>query len=830
MPDLPSGTVTFLFTDVEGSTKLLHELGAEGYAEALAGHRRILREAFTAHGGVEVDTQGDAFFVAFPTAPGALRAAAEALEGLVSGPIRVRVGIHTGTPHVAEEGYVGGDVHRAARIAAAGHGGQVLVSSSTASLLATEGLRDLGEHRLKDLSAPERIYQLGDGEFPPLASLHQTNLPIPATPFLGRERELAELTALLARDDLRLLTLAGPGGTGKTRLALQAAGAAADAFAGGVWWVPLAPLRDPELVLETAGQALGARDGLAEHIADKQLLLFFDNFEHLIDSAAGLAELLAACPNLHLLVTSRELLRVPGEQAYPVAPLEPQDGTKLFLARARAALPSFVSSDAVPELCARLEQLPLALELAAARVPVLSPEQLLERLSKRLDLLKAGRGVDPRQQTLRATIEWSHDLLDEDERRLFARLAVFRGGCTLETAEQVCAAELDTLHSLVDKSLVRLREDERFWMLETIREYADERLEASGEDEAIRDRHLNHFVALAELAYEERLASLSGWLPTLDAEHDNIRAALDRAGESNTRAEAQLAGAIAYFWLFRGHMWEARERLATALGHHESRDVLRARALTYLGEIVGRLGNGPEAVSYLDEALELWQEKGDALGEAFALTVAGLARGVSGEPDEARAAYQQSLAVLEKARGPELERARPLAGLCELLVSAGEVEHAEPLARELYELGTAHDAPRTRQSALHYLADCPLIRGDYGEAERRYLRSLTHARAAGILPMRATELNGVAMSLAGQGDASRAVRLAAAAEAELEALGYKGGRGPAAAETFWTRLHDWYIGGARAQLPPDEVEEAERAGREAPFDEVLDEVLGQGDQ
>src|SRR5215213_2851029 len=284
--ELPSGTVTFLFTDVEGSTRLLHELGPERYAEALAEHRRVLRTAFAAHGGAEVDTQGDAFFFAFPTAPGALAAAAEAVEALAAGPIRVRMGLHTGTPHLTEEGYVGVDVHRAARIAAVGHGGQVLVSAATRALVDGE-LRDRGEHRLKDLSAPERIYQLGDHDFPPLKSLHRTNLPVPATPFLGRERELAEVLDLLEGGDLRLVTLTGPGGTGKTRLALQAAGAAADAHPDGVYWVPLAPLRDPELVLQAAAQALAAEDGLAEDIGDKSLLLLFDNFEHVVEAATS---------------------------------------------------------------------------------------------------------------------------------------------------------------------------------------------------------------------------------------------------------------------------------------------------------------------------------------------------------------------------------------------------------------------------------------------------------------------------------------------------------------------------------------------------------------
>src|SRR5690242_17098728 len=320
MRELPSGTVTFLFTDIEGSTRLLHELGQERYAETLAEHRDMLRGAFSRHGGVEVDTQGDAFFVAFPTAPGALAAAQEAQESLT---IPVRMGLHSGTPLLTEEGYVGPDVHRAARIAAAGHGRQILVSSSTAPLVDAD-LRDLGPHRLKDLSAPERIYQLGDGDFPPLKSLHQTNLPIPATAFLGRERELTDVVDLL--DGARLLTLTGPGGTGKTRLALQAAGLAAEAYPDGVWWVPLAPLRDPQLVLSTAAQALGAKNGVADHIGDKAMLLLLDNFEQVVEAAPSVSELLGSCPKLRLLVTSREPLHVSGEQEYAVAPLVHDEG------------------------------------------------------------------------------------------------------------------------------------------------------------------------------------------------------------------------------------------------------------------------------------------------------------------------------------------------------------------------------------------------------------------------------------------------------------------------------------------------------------------------
>jgi predicted ATPase/class 3 adenylate cyclase len=521
--DLPSGTVTFLFTDVEGSTTLLHELGSEEYAKALAEHRRVLRDAFARHGGVEVDTQGDAFFYAFPTAPGALDAAREGTDALSAGPIRVRIGIHTGTPHVGEEGYVGADVHRAARIAAVGYGGQVLVSSSTARLVEVD-LADLGEHRLKDLSAPERIYQLGEQAFPALNSLHRTNLPIPSTPFLGREAELAEVASLLTSSDTRLLTLTGPGGTGKTRLAAQAAGLVSGSYADGVWWIPLGALRDPKLVLVTAAQIVGSKNGLAGHIQDKKMLCLFDNFEQVVEAAADVAELLASCPNLHLLVTSREPLHVTGEQEYAVPPFVHEEGVDFFLARARAVKADFEADEAVSEICRRLDDLPLALELAAARVKALTSRQILERLEHRLPLLTGGaRDLPERQRTLRATIEWSYDLLGEDEQRLFARLSVFAGGCTLEAAEEVCEATVDILQALVDKSLLRFT-DERYWMLDTIREYAGERLAHLGEAEVVRNKHAQFFLQLAEtLASEFSGLTQAARRNQVLAELDNLR-------------------------------------------------------------------------------------------------------------------------------------------------------------------------------------------------------------------------------------------------------------------------------------------------------------------
>jgi predicted ATPase len=643
--ELPTGTVTFLFTDVEGSTKLLHGLGEERYAKALEEHRRVLRKAFGRHGGVEVDTQGDAFFVAFATAPDALAAAREAQAALG---IPVRMGLHTGTPLVTDEGYVGADVHRAARIAAAGHGRQVLVSAATAALLDDE-LRDLGEHRLKDLSRAERIYQLGEGDFPPLETLYRTNLPVPATPFLGRDRELEQVLDLL--DGTRLLTLTGPGGTGKTRLALQAAAEASDRFPDGVFWVSLSPIRDPDLVLEQAARAVGASDGLADFIADNRLLLLLDNFEHVIEAAAALAELEASCPRLDLLVTSRELLRLPGEQAYQVPPLDPDDGTRLFLARARAVKPDFEPDDAVSALCARLDNLPLALELAAARTSILVPAQLLERLSGRLDLLKAGRGVDPRQQTLRATIEWSHDLLEDAERRLFARLAVFRGGCTLEGAEAICDADLDTLQSLVDKSLVRVRDEGRFWMLETIREFAAEQLEASGEAEELRRRHAEYFLALAEEAEPNVFASGSPaeWIEVLEREHDNLRAALDfLESQGKTQDALRLAGGLSDFWHLRGHVGEGARRLESLLRADEQPTAARAKALIGAAMMETTSGHPAEGTRRAEEGLTLYRELGDSRGTANALWAVGYAIIEAGDAGAAQESLQESIRLFRE--------------------------------------------------------------------------------------------------------------------------------------------------------------------------------------
>ncbi len=808
--ELPSGTVTFLFTDVEGSTKLLHERGPERYAEALAEHRNVLREAFERHGGVEVDTQGDAFFVAFPTAPGALAAAREAQQELQ---IPVRMGIHTGTPLLTEEGYVGPDVHRAARIAAAGHGGQVLVSSATTALLAGDGLRDLGQHRLKDLSAPERMYQLGAGDFPPLKTLYQTNLPVPTTPFLGRQRELGEIASLTRRDDLRLLTLCGPGGTGKTRLALQAAAQAADGYPDGVFWVPLAPLREPALVLEQSGQAVGATDGLADHLADKHLLLLLDNFEHLIEAAAELAGLLVSCPNLRLLVTSRELLRIEGEQAYPVPPLAPPEGVELFTVRARAADPAFAPTPAVEELCAKLDHLPLALELAAARVRVLSPEQLLERLATRLDLLKGGRDADPRQQTLRATIEWSHDLLEEEERRLFARLAVFRGGCTLEAAEQVADADLDTLQSLVDKSLLR-HSGERFWMLETIREFARERLDESGDESVLRRRHADWYLALAERA--DRLDDVSEGSPRIAAEDDNLRRALAWARDAGEdELLLRLVAALAGSWRTRGLYREARVWLALALERGsappearmrvldrawifavEDGDLARAGALVEeRRRIAERTGNEEELLGALNQTALLAAERGDLEGaRADLLRVKKLAAELGDRGREAGVTV--NLGVVAHRAG-------------DFRASLGLLLEAVGLFRELgEETGVATALVNCGWSALGLR--------DAAGAEDFFREALAVAGRLGAIPRIADGALGLGAALVARREEERGAQLLGAAEAlrsELEV---------GLSDEQESQTHEAAVADAKAALGEDAFAAAWARGEAMTPEEILD--------
>jgi len=815
---LPSGTVTFLFTDVEGSTKLLHALGAAEYAKALAEHRRILREAFGAHGGVEVDTQGDAFFVAFATAPDALRAAAAAQNGLAPGPIRVRMGLHTGTPHLTEEGYVGVDVHRAARIAASGHGGQVLVSASTAALVTLDELRDLGEHRLKDLSAPERIFQFGADQFPPLTTLHQTNLPIAATPFMGRQKELTDILGLLSRDDVHLLTLSGPGGTGKTRLALQAAAELSSRYSHGVWWVPLASLRDPDLVLATAGQAIGARNGVAGHIADRSMLVLFDNFEQVVEAAGEVAGLLAACPHLDVLVTSREALHISGEQEYPVPPLVPDEGIDLFVARARAVKPGFAADEAVSEICRGLDQLPLAIELAAARVKALSSAQILARLGQRLPLLTGGaRDLPERQRTLRAAIEWSHDLLAPHEQRLFARLAVFSGGCTLETAEKVADADLDRLQSLVEKSLLRHRDD-RFWMLETIREYAAERLEASGTGDELRRRHAERFLALSEEAEPHLRRDSAEWADRLEREHDNLRAALDW-GEATGESELvlRLAGAASRFWYLKSHLTEGQRRLESALRADRKQTAARAKALN--GAAVMALNMGDIAMARLraEDALALHRSLGDAWGAAYATMMISNAIGEGGDVAKALPILKESVRLFGEV-GDELYVLIASANLAWVTGEIGDLKAERALHEENLRRARALGNRRIEAGSLAQLALFARDEGQLQDATTMLREAIRIEHILGNVLDVAVDLGRLASVLALAGREGKAAELLSSSEALMEKVG--------ASVPFWAaRRNKETLATIRTQLDEAAAAEASARGRALTVDEAVSIAL-----
>jgi predicted ATPase len=707
--DLPSGTVTFLFTDVEGSTRLLRELGAEVYAEALAEHRRVVRRACAAEGGVEVDTQGDAFFFAFTSAPGATAAARAITEGLVGGPIILRVGLHTGTPLVADEGYVGDDVHFAARVAASGHGGQVLLSRSTRELVDGLALTDLGEHRLKDIEGAVSIYQLGDKGFPPLKTISNTNLPRPASSFVGRDREQDEVVLEL-RGGTRLLTLTGPGGSGKTRLALEAAAELVPVYRAGVFWVGLGSLREPSLVTETIAQTLGARDGLAEHIGERELLLLLDNLEQVIEAAVELSALLAACPNLALLVTSRELLRVEGEVEYPVPPLAPSEAVDLFCKRSRLE-----PTAEIAELCSRLDDLPLAVELAAARTRALSPAQILERLSQRLDLLQGGRGADPRQQTLGATIAWSYDLLPEEEQRLFRSLSVFAGGCTIEAAEVVASADLDTLQSLSEKSLLRFTE-QRFWMLETIREYALERLDESADAEALRDHQAWYFLDQLEERQSHivgtRRAELLAWFGDEEA---NLRVALDRLEQIAPLDAARAADHLLWFWFPRGQWREGRERFEALLAHDHLPTRTRAMLLEDLADSEMWIGDTGAAESHAHGALRLAEEAGESRVRSFALhTLSNLALR-RGDQDEA---MSRAVQMLEVAGDDEWARSNALGHVAFLELEMGRDLEARTKLVEANDLSRATGNVATALEGTIWLANLELYTHDF-EAARR---------------------------------------------------------------------------------------------------------------
>ncbi len=761
--DLPVGRVTFLASDIEGSTRLLQELGPDAYAIALGDHRRVVRAACRAHGGIEVDTQGDAFLVVFPEAEAALAAAAELTTRLGTGPILVRVGLHTGVPLLTDEGYVGDVVHATARIASAAHGGQIVLSSATRDLIASPGrLLDLGEHRLKDLPDRWILFQLGTRGFPPLRTISATNLPRPISSFVGRHRELAAASRLL-EESSRLLTLTGPGGSGKTRLAIELASGLLASHRAGVFWVALASIRDPTLAIETIGHIIGARGSLAGHIGDRDTVLVLDNLEQVIDVATDLDALLMACPNLTIIATSRELLRIRGEASLRVPPLTGADSVALFCARS-----SLQPNDDIAALCARLDDLPLAVELAAGRTSALSPGQILKRIGERLDLLRGGRDSDPRQRTLRATIEWSHELLGPDEQVLFRRLAVFAAGFRLEAAETVAEAGLDTLQSLVEKSLVAFS-GERYRMLETIREFATERLDGSGEGDAVRQRHAEWVATLVERGEPE----LDGhaqepWLARFAEEHDEIRAALT-FGQGDL--VLRIAGACATFWWIHGHWTEGRRWLELAVSQPPPQDDrLRAKVLEGSAHLAMRQLDLASAIGPAEESLAIRRRCDDESGIARSLRVLGL---IASTEDDAAGfrRYTEESAEYARRSGDRWALSMALNNLGYIALVEGDPSTASGWFDEAIDLAQQRG---DRRSEAFFLENRGLARLEqHGPTHARsdLIASLRTAVRLGFVEVEATDLVGLAAVAVAQGDPLGGAHLLGAADRLLEETG-----------------------------------------------------------
>jgi predicted ATPase/class 3 adenylate cyclase len=808
MAEPPSGTVTLLFSDIEGSTRLLQRTG-DAYADLLAEHRRLLGEAFERHNGFHVDSEGDAFFVVFASAGDAALAAAEAQLALAGHPwpeeteIRVRMGLHSGEPRLIERRYVGLDVHQAARVMAAGHGGQVLLSESTRALLDERfEVRDLGDHQLKDLSGSQRLYQLLVGglpaEFPPLKTLDNraTNLPPQPNAFVGRAKELEEIGELLARDDVRLVTLTGTGGAGKTRLSLQVAASVVEDFDDGVFFVSLAPVRDWELVVPTIAQTLGLREQsgepvvetLTEYLREKRMLLLLDNLEQVIAVAPVLAGLLASAPRLSLLATSRIPLHLTGEHTYAVRPLTLHESVSLFGERAHAAVAEFAVTDeneaAVAEICMRVDGLPLAIELAAPRVRSLPPPALLRRLDQRLKLLTGGaRDLDERQRTLRGTIEWSYDLLLAEEKTLFARLGIFVGGCRLEAAEAVCdpdgafgAALLDGLDSLVEKSLLRQRADSdgepRFWMLETIREFALEQLEAAGEADAGRRLHANWFAELAEcLDTESRTGDQPASIARLEDDYANLRVAIDEARqERDGELLLRLVTALWPFWSTRGYVAEGRRALEDAFELAGRRP---ARALLGLCSLRVFSASGEGLLDDVHEALQAAEELGDPLTLAQAWNLLGRVEGtLMGAMAQAEEAWRQALDYAERGN-LRAERAESIAWLM-MSANFGPLPVEEGIARCRRFHDEAVDDPVIQANSCVEQAALEAMRGEFEVARELLARGRGALADLGftlLVAMSAQEAHYIEMLA---GDPGAAAAILRETYAKLEPMGERG--------------------------------------------------------
>ena len=838
MRDLPTGTVTFLFTDVEGSTRLLERLG-ERYHDIQDAHDAILRAAIAESGGFEVSTEGDAFFAAFPTPGGAVRAATHAQRELAARAwpdgvaVRVRMGLHTGEGILGGDNYLGLDVNRGARIAAAANGGQVLVSNPTRGLVerclppATR-LRDLGQHRLKDLAQPERLHQVVieglEHDFPPPRTLdaRPNNLPTQLTRFIGRGDEIATISELLGRN--RLVTLTGPGGTGKTRLALEVAAHTLADFGDGVFFVDLAAVTDPKLVPATIAAALRVREEpgraltetLGDQLRERELLLVLDNFEQVVHAAPGLLEpLLRVAPGVRMVVTSRVPLHLYGEQQFPVPPLSLPDAehlpdledlaqleaVALFTERAAAGKPDFrltaANARAVAEITARLDGLPLALELAASRVKLLPPERLLARLEQRLPLLAAAdRNVPERQRTVRRTIEWSYELLDAAQQRLFARLAVFVGGAELEAVEAVVNPggelgldSLDGLAALVDNNLVRSVEapdgEPRFVMLETIREYGLERLSDSGEERAIRRRHAEHWIEVAEQASE----ALAGpeqatWTRRLEDNHDNFRSALGWALESGeAELGLRLGAALQDFWRVGSHGREGVRWLGEllALPRAAGRTLVRARALIAGANLAPWIGATDAHLRFAEEGTAIYRELGDPGGIAKGSESLGWAQLHLGRFELARANLEEAR-ELHTAQGSRPGAADCNLGLGALALIEGHPQQARERLQDASETFAELGDPYWIAFTELLLGQVDMLEGNDESAEKRYRRSLTTSSEHGLLMLTISVLYAFADVALRRGQPERALHLAGASDALREPFGEK-----SPAETATTR-------------------------------------------
>lgn len=819
--EIPTGTVTFLFTDIEGSTRLLQELGITKFSELVAEHNEVLRTAIRDSEGVDIGTEGDAFFAVFRTASAAVTAAANAQRSLADhpwpSPVRVRMGMHSGEGTRGGDNYVGLDVHIAARIASAASGGQVLISQATRALV-QDGLPDyvdlfdLGDHRLKDLGSPQRLYQLVvqglPSEFPAIKSLghRPNNLPGQLTSFIGRQSELTQLKELLSTT--RCLSLTGPGGTGKTRLSLELAREVGDQFENGTFLVPLASVSEPSMVAatiaaalhlpETRGEARSPQERLIEYLRGKQMLLVLDNFEQLVAGAPVVAEVLAASKRLKALVTTRVPLHIQGEREYPVPPLvlpDPKgapdaervsqyESVALFIERAVSVKPDFrvtnQNAPAVAEICARLDGLPLAIELAATRIRVLTPEALLARLGERLKLLVGGAADIPeRQQTLRSTIEWSHDLLNDQECRLFRRFSVFQGGCRLDEAEDVCGpGELgvdvfEGLASLVEKSLIKVDENEpsesRFFMLETIREYAQEKLAESDEMEEIRARHAAVYTNIAETAAPELFGNhRRSWLDRLERDHDNLRAAHDWAvGKPDADIALRLVIAMWRFWHMRGFLQEGRRRGEGSLNlpGAEQRTPLRARALQAVGGVAHWQHEFESQAAFYDEAIALWEEIGDESGVADAVYDRVFAHLHSDGMEAGAELAEKALALAEKIGDPmAIAKAKWVLSFLTAF-GLGDYSRGESLAAESMKTFRDEKDAFMQLWGLQALGTIALAQKRVEEAEGHFSEALRLAAEAMDLSGILFQIDNLSAAARERGDSERAIRLAAVASA-----------------------------------------------------------------